>query len=73
VLPARHTAAGLFLGRRLEVSTLQIPQGAAELAIADRIAPHEQRLEQLAEESSSFGRRERPGEIRNCVCLGVGE
>jgi hypothetical protein len=61
VLPARHTPAetGLFLGRRPEVSVMQIAQQATELAIADLITPHEQRFEQLGEESEDASGRAR--------------
>jgi hypothetical protein len=52
---------------------MQIAQQATELAIADLVTTHEQRFEQLGEESSPLRRRERPGQIGDGVCLGVGE
>jgi len=48
VLPARYAPAQtglLLLGRRPEVSAMQIAQQATELAIADLITTHEQRFE----------------------------
>jgi hypothetical protein len=75
MLPARHTPAetGFLLEWRPEVSAMQIAQQATELAIADLVTTHEQRLEQLGEEPGPLRRCERPGEIGDGVCLGVGE
>jgi hypothetical protein len=41
---------------------MQIAQQPTELAIADLITTHEQRFEQLGEESSPLRRCERPGD-----------
>ena len=52
---------------------MQIAQQPTELAIADLVATHEQRFEELGAESSPLRRRQRPSEIGDDVCLGVGE
>jgi len=46
--------------RRLEILPLQIPQGAAELAVADFIPAHDQPLEQRRQERSALRGPQRP-------------